>query len=632
MKRKLLKAISRRDFMGGVALGLTASTLLPSFESFAFSNINKPQTSSSGVLPYPPSITGLRGDHLGSFEVSHALAWEGRKWPDPDHFTDDLYDLVVVGGGLSGLASAHHYLKKQPLAKILILDTHDDFGGHAKRNEFTVKGKKLIGYGGSQSIDAPAHFSPQALQILKDLGVEVDKFYHYYDRDFNRSHGLSRGIFFHKNHFNKSIVERSFFESEAENIFDIIESYPLKEGGKEALTRLWEGEEDFLADMPDSEKINFLRGISYDNFLRKHAKMPEDVILLLRNPWIGLWGVGYDALSALEAYRLDMPGFDGLRIYSDMIPKPYDKDEPYIFHFPDGNSGLARLLVRKLIPTIASGNSMEDIIKADFDYTRLDEENSPVRIRLMSTVIKAVNQEQDERVDVTYVRGDQVEKIRARHVIMACNNNILPHICPQMPEDQKEALKFPQKVPLSYINVALNNWHAFQKAGYHHIYSPQGFFHNMSLDFPVSMGGYNYAKDANDPIILHVVHTPTRQGEDLPPMEQHKQGRHDIYNMTFADYETKLVEQLQDILEPYGFDAERDIAAITVNRWPHGYAYEYNELWEPWDWIDGKKDGPHILGRRKIGRISIANADSQALAYVKGAFDAAVRAVDEQLV
>ncbi|WP_321395572.1 NAD(P)-binding protein [Emcibacter sp.] len=631
MSKKDLSGISRRDFMGGIALSLAAGTALSPLECLALAETSAPRTTASGALPYPPSLTGLRGSHAGSFEVAHALAWDGQSWPDPDRLADDPYDLVVVGGGLSGLASAYLFRKQQPDARILILDNHDDFGGHAKRNEFSVQGKQLIGYGGSQSIDGPANFSPEALQILKDLGVEVKKFYDYYDQDYFHKRKMVRGTFFDRAHFGESRLADNIETAGESTIDRLVESYPLSDAGREALIRLWHAEEDYLEDMSVQEKITYLRGLSYDDFLRKHAGMPEEVVETLRNQGIGLWGLGFDALSALEGYRLEMPGFEGMNLNPDLVPSPYEWNEPYIFHFPDGNASLARLLVRKLIPDIAPGESMEDIVTTDFDYGRLDEKNSPIRLRLLSTAVKVVHTGDREAVDVTYVRHGQVEKVRGRHVIMACYNNILPHVCPEIPEDQKEALNFPQKVPLTYINVALSNWQAVKKAGYHHLTCPHGFFHNMSLDFPVSMGEYAYAQETTEPVILHVLHTPVHQNLGLPALEQHRLGRHDIYNMTFADYETRLIAQLEEMFGPYGFDAAHDISAITVNRWPHGYAYEYNELWEPWGWVDKTEDGPHVLGRRQLGRISIANTDSQSLAYVNGAFDSAHRAVSEQL-
>jgi spermidine dehydrogenase len=153
--------------------------------------------------------------------------------------------------------------------------------------------------------------------------------------------------------------------------------------------------------------------------------------------------------------------------------------------------------------------------------------------------------------------------------------------------------------------------------------------HSFGLDFPVSMGNYQYAQAAADPVIVHGSFAPTAPDQGLTERQQHIAGRHRMYEMTYQDFETQIIRQMSGALGGGGFDAERDIAAITVNRWPHGYAYEYNELYDPPEWT--QKDGPHRIGARQVGRISIANSDAEAFAYVNGAIDAAVRAVNEQL-
>jgi len=165
--------ITRRDFLNGIALGVAAGGTLSPLEILA------QQTGGR----YPPALTGLRGNHPGSFEVSHQLAWTGERWPIPDRLTDDVYDLIVVGGGISGLSAAFfHQQRSGGSSRVLVLDNHDDFGGHAKRNEFTVDGQTLIGYGGSQSIDTPSGYSPAASRLLVDLGIDVQRFYDYFDR------------------------------------------------------------------------------------------------------------------------------------------------------------------------------------------------------------------------------------------------------------------------------------------------------------------------------------------------------------------------------------------------------------------------------------------------------------------
>jgi spermidine dehydrogenase len=611
--------ITRRDFLNGVAIGI-GSTLLPPAELLA----------QAVGAPYPPALTGLRGAHPGSFEVAHALALEGRQWPTPPAVTDDLYDLVVVGGGISGLAAAWFYREQAgPQARILVLDNHDDFGGHAKRNEFQVDGQTLIGYGGSQSIDTPGHYSAAAKGLLTKLGIEVERFYRYYDRDYFRKLGLGAGIHFDGAHYGvDQVLANPFVAWGDDRNPDAapIDRFPLPEPARAALRRLMTQTDDPLARLDDAAKLHYLKHTSYEDVLIRDFGLPAEAAVVLRNTIVAFWGVGWDAISANQARQFKMAGMSRARFQN---PPPTDsRDEPYIFHFPDGNAGIARLLVRSLIPASASGTTMEDIVGARFDYQRLDDGASPVRVRLSSTAVEVRHAADKRAVDVTYVQRDAVHRVRARHVVLACYNRIIPYLCPELPDVQREALTYAMKVPLVYVNVALRNWRAVAASGFHRFYSPQDFFSGTTVDFPVSLGDYRFSADPSRPVLVHMVHVPTEPGQGLTEREQHRMGRQRLYTTSFAEFETAIRRQLSGILSPHGFDHQRDIAAITVNRWPHGYAYEYNELWDPEGW--SPENGPHVAGRAQIGRISIANSDSQAYAYVNSAIDAAHRAVREQ--
>jgi spermidine dehydrogenase len=305
-------------------------------------------------------------------------------------------------------------------------------------------------------------------------------------------------------------------------------------------------------------------------------------------------------------------------------------DEPYIFHFPDGNAGLARSLVRALLPDAVPGNTMEDLVQSRVDYGLLDLPGSKVRIRLNSTAIELRNTVDGSAADVTYVSKGKVHRVRAKHAVYAGYHSLLPHICPELPTDQKEAIDYATKVPLVYISVAVKDWKAWDKLGIHSVTCAQpSLMHSFGMDFPVSMGGYDYTSEADQPTVLHGTWVPAVPDKGLSSIEQHKLGRQDLLAMSFDDIEDKIVSQLDGALSGGGFDPGRDIAGITVNRWPHGYAYEYNELFD--DPSFGPDKGPHLVARKQIGRISIANSDASAYAYANGAIDAADRAVAEQL-
>ncbi|MFQ6003928.1 MAG: NAD(P)-binding protein [Woeseia sp.] len=621
--------ISRRDFMNGMAMSLAAGTSLSPLELMAMKNQGVPEG------PYPPALTGMRGSHPGSFEVAHAVAWDGAKYPRPSEETDDTYELVVVGGGISGLSAALFYRQRVgPDARILIIDNHDDFGGHAKRNEFNVDGKDLICYGGSETIDQPARYSPPASQLLKDVGIVTDRFYEYYDQKFFENRGLSSGIWFSEEAYGADVLARNVFRDfprtpDRATVEAVTKSYPISAESKNALADLLLNEKDYLADYGITEKVDMLGKISYFDFLVQHTGVTREVAEMYNDTMLSLWGVGGDAFSALNAYYYGYLGTQALDMGHE--EGDFEEDgEPYIFHFPDGNAGVARSIVRQLIPEAVPGSTMEDLVTARVDYSALDQKTSNIRIRLNSTGVDVRHTPDQKRVDVIYVHGGNPYRVRGQHVVLACYNRIIPHICPEVPESQAQAINYATKTPLVYINIAVRNWRALAELGFHRFYVPKSdLMVIFRMDFPVSMGDYKYTQNPDEPTVLHGKFVPAKPYQGLSAREQNVVGRRRLYEMSFDDFENGILRQLDGALSGGGFDVESDIAAITVNRWPHGYAYEYIGLSEPPEW--SPENGPHIEGRAQIGRISIANSDASAYAYVNGAIDAADRAVKEQI-
>ena len=195
------------------------------------------------------------------------------------------------------------------------------------------------------------------------------------------------------------------------------------------------------------------------------------------------------------------------------------------------------------------------------------------------------------------------------------------------PRNNARRWRRPRKCPIVYTNVVLKNWTAFQKAGVNSIYAPGSYFEAVQLDLPVSMGDYKCPRTPDEPIVVHMMKTPCHPG--LPARDQHRAGRVELYGTTFETFERNIRDQLARALASGGFDPARDIAAITVNRWPHGYAYEYNSLFDPF-WLDGGEQ-PCVVARQPFGRVAIANADAAAYSYTDAAIDEAYRAVDDLL-
>src|SRR6266566_3989782 len=611
------REITRRDFLNGAALTVGAA-IVPSQLSAAFDLETDPEKSPDY---YPPALTGLRGSHPGSFEAAHILR-DGTLWDELGKPLDTGGACVidVVGGGISGLSAAHYFRKVAgPKARILVLDNHDDFGGHAKRNEFRSRNRMLLGYGGTFSIESPAPYSAVAKAMVEELGVDVSSYPKYVSKDLYRSQGLAPAIFFDKETFgaDKLVVnpvphgggegaDLSQGGSAAWKKF--MAEAPLPEKAKRDYDRLHHDKKDYLPGLSSNEKKARLARMSYENFLRELVQVDEQIIKLLSATPQPLFGVGFDAVSAQDAWGLDAPGFQGMNLdpapgkgmNRDAIPN--EEAERYFFHFPDGNASIARLLVRKLIPQAIPGTSAVDVVLARANYAKLDQKDSPVRIRLSSTAVRVKHQGEpasSKEVEVAYARGGKVYTVRASHCILACWHVVIPYICEQLPDKQKQALSSAAKVPLLYTNVALRNWKAFQKLGTNAIYAPGGYHSYLNLDLPVSIGGYECSRQPEDPIVVHMMKTPCKPGR--PARDQHLMGRVELFSTTFETMERNIRDQLARVAGPGGFDPATDITAITVNRWPHGYAYQYNSLWDKF-WLDGGEI-PCEVARQPFGRI-----------------------------
>jgi spermidine dehydrogenase len=624
------RPIPRRDFLNGVSVAIGATLVEPgSFWGRVFAGSDEPYAPEKEPGYYPPAKTGMRGSHDGSWETAHAMR-DGKTWdnPTPD---SESYDLIVVGGGISGLSAAYFYRQNAgPKAKILILENHDDFGGHAKRNEFHSGERLIIGYGGTQTITGPNLYSPQAKQLFKDLGIEVKRFEKYYDKKFYKSRGMGQAIFFDKETFGTDRLVAGAYHTPWP---EFLAKTPLSAAAQKDLVRLFSEKVDYLAGMTAEEKKSYLAKTSYQEYLLKNVKVTPEVIPFFFTSMYGLYGVGIDSVPAGDMAGLGyLPGFEGLKIKDTDGPGmglevTRQDHEPYIYHFPDGIGSVPRLLVRAMIPGIARGNTMEDVVLAKFNYAKLDEEGSAVRVRLNSTVVHVANAKDSDGVAVTYVRGGMAHVVKSARCIVACWNMVIPYMCPEMTETQKEALAYNVKVPLVYTNVQVKNWKAFEKLKVHSVHCPGAFFSGMEMDYPVSMGGYEFTQKSDESCLIHMQYVPVGQGTTA--REKQRTGRTMLMTTSFNTFEKNIRDQLGRILGSGGFDPAADIEAITVNRWPHGYAYEYNSLFDP-VWPEGK--APNEIGRKPFGNIHIANSDAGAFAYTNEAIDQGYRAVQEIVV
>src|SRR5262249_15112446 len=367
------RKIMRRDFLNGAAMAI-GSAAIP---SAAFQSLT--QNADSQNRPgYNPSVsTGLRGSHPGSFEIAHRLR-DGTFWktaPKPID-TGEAYDLIVVGGGISGLSAAYFFRERAGrTARILILENHDDFGGHAKRNEFHLGGKLQLLNGGTMLIDSPTPYSSEAAGLIAKLGIDPVAFEKKYTiHDLYSSLGLGSGIFFDKQTFGEDrLLVGTSDEWESENTqariakwSEFLKKAPVSDAVKQDILRIETREMDYLPGLSSSEKKDRLSRISYKDFLLDIAKVDPGVVAFYQTRTNGEWGVGIDADPALDCWALGLPGFQGLSLDSGASTRMSYSAAGYAgggsprFHFPDGNASIARLLVRELIPAAVPGHSVED--------------------------------------------------------------------------------------------------------------------------------------------------------------------------------------------------------------------------------------------------------------------------------
>jgi len=636
------RPITRRDFLNGVALTVAGSVLAPELaraQDFA------PEQAADY---YPPTRVGMRGSHPGSFEVAHQL--RDRPWDLTGAVaTGETYDLVIVGGGLSGLSAAYYFIREVGRgAKVLVLDNHDDFGGHAKRNEFTYDGRMLALNGGTLNIESLDRYNEHARAVIHDIGIDIDRFLstNEKNRSLYRSLGLTaQGTFFDRETWGvDKLVIRSGGRGRGYSEDELART-PLSPQARADMLRLYgAAHPDYLPGLSSAQKKLRLATLSYEDFLLNVVKVDKQVVWFFRNQGAGNLCVGVDCFPALFAWQEGLPGFSGMNL--EASPKGLLADLPGghhgrqigpgggpTVHFPDGNATIARLLVRWLVPAAVPGSSMEDVGAARVDYSALDRPGQATRLRLNSTVVHvqhAGDPSTATEVVTSYVRGGKTYRVGSRAVVMACWNMMIPYLVPDLPPAQKESLAFGVKGPLVYTSVAVRNWKAFEKLGVTNVTSPTMYHTAVELAEAVSLGDLRHPQAPDDPIVLHMTRYPMSPGK--PRKEQHRIGRADLLSTTFETFERKIRDQLARTLGDGGFDPARDIVAIAVNRWPHGYSYTYNPLYDPLEWVYTSSDErPCVRGRRPFGLITIANADAAASPHTDAAMLEAHRAVQEVL-
>lgn len=625
----------RRDFLNGVACispGLAWA-----------------QSSATPTPVFPPELTGLRGSQPGSMDAAHAAAWAVETSSGKALKDDESWDLVVVGAGISGLSAAHFFRKHvKATARILILDNHDDFGGHARRNEFSAGGRTIVSYGGTQSFDTPQNYSAVALALLKELRVDMPALRRAYDLEFFKTHALGMGLYYDGATFERSVLCASSPPSlrapqyySRHHVPGLVsppaftsqwQTAPLTSTQKDLLRQV-------INNAPagrgrDGLRERDIQAESYVDFLRWVYGIQDPALLaLLSMPMAEDSALGGYAVSMEAAASAGLLGlgsvaqrrrwFGAEAVDFGVEPAPESDDDAeldgYFYHFPDGAATVARLLVQRLIPAVATFSNATECLGARFDYRQLDRPgHQAVNIRLNSTAVSVANA--SGGVQIRYLQHGALRQVRASYAIMAGWSGVSAHVVKGLPAQQKEAMRVNIKMPMVYAQVVLRRWHALRQAKVAVAYAPGAPFQFSQMDFPVRIGPCAPPANPNEPVCLLMIRVPGPLLLKAPPPDIFRAGRAELLGQDFAFYEEAIISQLHGMYGAYGMDVHRDIAAITVNRWGHGFV---------WDEAQYLGQNAYKLAAHRLGNITMAGADSQGNAYLDAAIDAARRAVNE---
>ena len=499
----------------------------------------------------------------------------------------------------------------------MLLENHDDFGGHAKRNEFHQSGDMVLSLGGTHNLEWWS-FSETVNQFMAAHGVDVQAMRKQMDFAYGRDAANGQAMWFDEDTYGVNRLVTHFSLS-ARLTPDDIDKVPISDAGRESLKRFY-GSAPRFEDWTESEAEELLSSISYPDFLRQYGGLTEDAVQLFDKEEHGSWGLEMRAISAAEAI---WEGYPGAHLFGEEWGE--DSFGYPVAMWPDGNASLVRLMVAKLMPHSAPDVTAANVAVARFDYSVLDQENADVRLRLNATVIEVDNT--DSGVSVTYASSEgELKQVSARHTVLACYHSVIPHLCPTLPDPQRAALKYQVKVPMILTNVLLRNSEALDKLGVDAISCPGRLHARLFLFKGLHTGGYQRPDSADEAVSLVFWGSISPPEDAVDIRSQLRGSRQKLLELSFEDFEREVRTVLDGLLGPAGFDVAEDILAITVNRWPHGYAYEYMQLWDP-EWAPG--EAPHELARQRFGAITIANADAGASAYTHVAIDQAYRAVKE---
>ena len=574
--------ISRRDFVNGVLVGSGAMLV----GATGCSEGPEATTAAAPAAPTPDFHPWNGYGGVGDYATSNGNVESVREAAHlvRDGLTDAMmgdiedtgeeYDLVIVGGGFSGIGAAYQFHKEAGEGKrCLIIENHPVFGGEAKQNEFEVDGYTVYGSQGSNDFAPPEKDGDDLItQIYRDAGLPFE-----YEFVPQKSEGTNvraplehfYGIYWEEERYDTGY----FFGKDAETPWvvnpreDKLARTPWSDEFKAELIKAFEDQEDYFESGGEGEDIDqWLDSMSYKELLEDVMGFSSRVTEFLDPVLaISMGGVGSDVYSAYSAKLLDMPGTG--------IHYTYSQDEESAHMFPGGNTGILRHILKYLVPHgITGGNSFEEILYNPIDFDALDRSDNRVSVRLNATAIDVSHAgpaDDENHVNVAYYKDGKVSRIKAKSVVMATGGWVNRRIVKDLPQPMVEAYNEFHHSPILVVNVALRNWRFLEKLGFAQGRWFAGFGNFFGIRRPMITGEKTEPFHPDKPTVMTFYVPFLNPGS--PPEAHGVFGRAELLSKSYADYEKEIVAQMTDMFAEGGFDAERDIAGIVLNRWGHAY-------------------------------------------------------------
>lgn len=606
--------VTRRDFLGSTLLASGAQLLDPFSPAHFFAQ--HPEQSLPGAAE---DWNGYGG--VGEYAKSNGNTWEvlsvGHRLRDsqtssdgkPVHDTGELYDCVVVGGGISGLSAALFFVRQAgPQARVLVLDNHPIFGGEAKQNDFEVDGQHLTAHQGSAIyfVQYPRSF---LAEFYDSIGLRQPRLQYQKWAGEGPAMSIGRtpydaegiasgqyGFWFSK----PPGAPRGKWQVDA--IRQKFSAAPVSQADRAELLRWYSGDahqhSKFIPPQYEGDDVSrALDAVSLeDHYMQRFALKREFVRTYLSPDLGGGSGLGADALSAYSEYAAD-------------LLHPYEKEGEAVQMFPGGNTTIARLLARALVPASIPGElAPEDVTRQNVNFAALDNAESRARVRLNATALSISHQGDPQRAEILqiiYSQDGRLFRVRARSAVMAGGSWTTKHIVRDLSPAHKAAYAQFFRSPCVMANIAVRNWRFLAKLG---ITGCRWFGGGVGSYFEVCrkaiVGDIPATISPDQPVVLTLKILFSKPG--LPAEEQGHRGRAQLITTSFREYERQIREQFAEMFSAAGFDAKRDIAGIILNRWGHAYLSPQPGFF----FGSNEKPAPReVLRSAPFGRIAFANTD-----------------------